>query len=274
MLEVPTSYEELDNLPCIMIVVERARFGDTLPNSFKWFDLRARNTFNVGAKSTFRQDVGRACGYSSRLAKGNTRPQVLVSSAAEQVLDDEDETTALLQDYHMTKAGDPAKSHRWRWLVADDENDAPRPEVEKQKMREAFKRRMLLKAEPQVGKTGAYLAALEKFKLGHDLQLRHMTLRALVSDNRRVELTLHIGSDGLPGHGCVWKIPLASDRSDRKIEAMRLAIERKLQVSLDWPRMRVQNVGTGSGFHGSISTDAEVQRLEAGDIQILSLSGP
>jgi hypothetical protein len=276
MLEVPTSYEELENLPCIMIVVERARFGDTLPNSFKWFDLRARNTFNVGAKSTFRQDVGRACGYSLH-ANPNTRPQVLVSKAAEQVLDDDDEATALLEDYHMTKSGDLAKSHRWYWLVAEDESDAPRPEAEKARMREAFKRRMLLKAEPQVGKTGAYLSALEKFKLGRDLQLRHMTLEALMSsDGDSLELNLKIGSDGLPGRGSEWKIPLARDPAERTIQSMRSAIERRLQVpsppapdSFDWPRMRVQNVGDASGFYGYISKDAEVRMLKTGDTQIL-----
>jgi len=56
----------LDGIPCILIVMEKARMGDNLPSSFAHFDLRSRYRNDIGKsniiRSTFDQDIGRAFG--------------------------------------------------------------------------------------------------------------------------------------------------------------------------------------------------------------------
>lgn len=57
-------YEDLKNLSCLVIIVDKGRMGDTFPaNSFKLFDIRSRYYSRVGDKSTLIQDCGRATGY-------------------------------------------------------------------------------------------------------------------------------------------------------------------------------------------------------------------
>jgi hypothetical protein len=115
----PSTYEDLRGLPCFLIVVEKARFGDTLPDNFTFFDLRARNVNQVGALSTFRQDVGRACGYS-KINAPNTRPHIIVSRTAADVLDPEDDAAAMSEDLHLTKDNTPEISHRFYKIYANE----------------------------------------------------------------------------------------------------------------------------------------------------------
>lgn len=46
--------------------------GDTLPRNFAMgsFDVRARYRDGVPSMATFRQDIGRACGFASKIACG------------------------------------------------------------------------------------------------------------------------------------------------------------------------------------------------------------
>jgi len=62
----PEQFSDLDGIPCILIVMEKARMGDTLPPSFTYFDLRSRyrkdSRNSKIVRSTFDQDIGRAFG--------------------------------------------------------------------------------------------------------------------------------------------------------------------------------------------------------------------
>ncbi len=53
-------HKHLEGLPCILILVEKGRMGDTFPQSFNCLDLRIRTSENT---STFVQEIGRLCRY-------------------------------------------------------------------------------------------------------------------------------------------------------------------------------------------------------------------
>ncbi|CAM9719306.1 unnamed protein product, partial [Pylaiella littoralis] len=54
------SYEDLINVPMILILCEKGRMGDTFPHSLGCFDLRLRG---AGYFSSFEQELGRLCRY-------------------------------------------------------------------------------------------------------------------------------------------------------------------------------------------------------------------
>lgn len=54
------SYEDLLNVPMILILCEKGRMGDTFPHSLGCFDLRLRV---AGFFSSFEQELGRLCRY-------------------------------------------------------------------------------------------------------------------------------------------------------------------------------------------------------------------
>lgn len=56
------TYDDLHSLPCILLLVEKGRMGDTFPQSFDTLDLRIRVSDNL---STFVQELGRMCRYAS-----------------------------------------------------------------------------------------------------------------------------------------------------------------------------------------------------------------
>ena len=60
-------YKDLEGLPCILILLEKGRMGDTIPGSFNCLDLRMRTSENC---STCIQELGRVCRYP---AFSNTR---------------------------------------------------------------------------------------------------------------------------------------------------------------------------------------------------------
>ena len=81
-----TRYEDLENLACVLILVEKGRMGDTFPQSFNCLDLRlnydSSGEFKEGSSfflSTVIQELGRMCRYSK--SHGNRIPYVLIGRA-------------------------------------------------------------------------------------------------------------------------------------------------------------------------------------------------
>ena len=68
-------YEDLHNLPMLLIVTEKARMGDTFPHSLASLDLRMRTG---GTLVAFVQELGRMCRYPSTrlLQRGATRDEL------------------------------------------------------------------------------------------------------------------------------------------------------------------------------------------------------
>ena len=43
----PFNFEDLENIPCVLILVEKGRMGDTFPHSMNCLDLRIRASDNM-----------------------------------------------------------------------------------------------------------------------------------------------------------------------------------------------------------------------------------
>jgi hypothetical protein len=165
----------------IFIIVERARMGDTLPQNFLAFDLRPRYLKTVYDFTTIHQDIGRGFGYGER-------PTVLLSPEADKFLQDvwNDETDTISKDgfqkvVHRVLGQNMEKKEN----TEDNENSESQDEDEfefgndlniiqstfkpdennpvflcRLKHPQSFDHRLFLKAEPQIGKTGAILSFL------------------------------------------------------------------------------------------------------------------
>ena len=55
-------YNHLEGLPCLMLLVEKGRMGDTFPQSFNCLDLRPRDAGTANT-ATIVQELGRMCRY-------------------------------------------------------------------------------------------------------------------------------------------------------------------------------------------------------------------
>ena len=168
-------FSDVEDIPMIMIIIERGRMGDTFPSNCIRFDLRARYLSPVKDFTSIIQDVGRAFGYGRR-------PNLILSKEADKFLTDiwdtetdglstenlKKQTKVLLgkhmkrinkregeeiegEDFSEEESSDLQLVHK---IFESDENNSmflydlgPA----------AFEHRLLLKAEPQNGKTGAFL---------------------------------------------------------------------------------------------------------------------
>lgn len=53
-------YSDLHGVPCLLVLCEKGRMGDTFPQTFCCLDLRIRTSDN---HTTFVQEIGRLCRY-------------------------------------------------------------------------------------------------------------------------------------------------------------------------------------------------------------------
>lgn len=53
-------YSDLHGVPCLLVLCEKGRMGDTFPQTFSCLDLRIRTSDN---HTTFVQEMGRLCRY-------------------------------------------------------------------------------------------------------------------------------------------------------------------------------------------------------------------
>ena len=74
-------FSDVEDIPMIMIIIERGRMGDTFPSNCIRFDLRARYLSTVKDFISVIQDVGRAFGYGRR-------PVLILSKEADKFLTD------------------------------------------------------------------------------------------------------------------------------------------------------------------------------------------
>ncbi|RNA27064.1 GREB1 isoform X1 [Brachionus plicatilis] len=154
-------YDDLKGLPMLLILIEKGRCGDTFPSNFKYFDLRPRyqskNSQDTTYYASLKQDVGRAFGYGER-------PKVFLAKKIKYMLDIDK-----LRPHHTLKRirnenfieneNNPDDiydaSSKWaaNYIHPFTDNDNPN----------LHKRRFVLKAQPQIGKTGAFLYAVDLF---------------------------------------------------------------------------------------------------------------
>ncbi|XP_022803416.1 uncharacterized protein LOC111340781 [Stylophora pistillata] len=169
-----TQYEDLENLACILILVDKGRMGDTFPQSFDCLDLRlnydSSQEFKEGSAmylSSLIQELGRVCRY----AKVSTTaiPYVLIGRQLFKKLQMSLETSPSMSatscskaDRYMTKTRKTidTKFSALRWLDYEAHKDSYDHENV-----QTHCNRILLQAEPQIGKTGTYLCLIRDLRL-------------------------------------------------------------------------------------------------------------
>ena len=174
-----TQYEDLENLACVLILVDKGRMGDTFPQSFDCLDLRLSYDNNPEFKegtplflSTLIQELGRMCRYArvSASDKVQSIPYVLVGrqlfkklKASVKMSPSMSTISCTRPDRYMTKKIDRNKnttSSSLRWLDYEAHKDSYDHQNELK-----HPNRILLQAEPQIGKTGTYLCLVKDLRL-------------------------------------------------------------------------------------------------------------
>jgi hypothetical protein len=160
----PESYEDLQDLPVILILCEKGKMGDTFPKSLRYYDLRMRYANSCDIRAPVEQDLGRAFRYGPETNE-YPFPVVLVGAAcAGQLKGEGNRSKQLIRldpDYppKITWFGKTKvlpkneftalNTYRANWKANsghyDYENNTQNT------------RRFLLVGRPQIGKTGAFL---------------------------------------------------------------------------------------------------------------------
>ena len=84
-----TLHTDLADLPCILILCEKGKMGDSFPASFRYYDLRLRYTAQCGSRAALEQDLGRACRYQPASEYERRRyplPTIMLSREAAKVV--------------------------------------------------------------------------------------------------------------------------------------------------------------------------------------------
>ena len=174
-----TQYEDLENLACILILVDKGRMGDTFPHSFDCLDLRlnydSSREFKEGSPlylSTVIQELGRMCRYA-KVSDGESRaqnaPYVLVGRVLYKRLEESLEKSPAMSAISCTRPDRYMITRRrnkgtvtslLRWLDCEAHKDSYDHEN-----KQTHCNRILLQAEPQIGKTGTYLCLINLLRL-------------------------------------------------------------------------------------------------------------
>ncbi|EGD74720.1 hypothetical protein PTSG_06081 [Salpingoeca rosetta] len=163
------SYEQLEHLPCILVLCDKGRMGDTFPKSLQYYDLRLRYGSSSSCTRTYmEQDLGRMFRYARSL---DELPMCLLPPTAHECLQrslihlSPDRKANISKPPKGEQIPRPKPSENW-----SSRNDSlfyrtyARPtskNYDEGNRRGTDPRRFLLQGKPQVGKTGAYLWALK-----------------------------------------------------------------------------------------------------------------
>ena len=170
-----TQYEDLQNLACVLILVDKGRMGDTFPQSFDCLDLRL--SYDEGSPiilSTFVQELGRMCRYAKLSADGSFVQNVPYALVGKQLFKRLKMSLGLSPavnaisctrpDSYMKKSKSKRKnSTSLRWLDYEAEK-VSYDYQNKDKKNNKHRNRILLQAEPQIGKTGTYLCLIKQLR--------------------------------------------------------------------------------------------------------------
>jgi len=172
-----TQYEDLENLPCLLILVDKGRMGDTFPPSFDCLDLRLSYDSKPLYLSTIIQELGRICRYakiSVDASRAQNLPYVLIGPELYRALKESvklsPSITSLISrnrkankvDRYMTEKvrANINTSSPLRWRDYEASKDSYDHENQRK-----HSNRILLQAEPQIGKTGTYLCLLKELRI-------------------------------------------------------------------------------------------------------------
>ncbi|XP_041044893.1 GREB1-like protein [Carcharodon carcharias] len=105
---IPHTYQDLEGLPCIVILTGKDPLGESFPRSMKYCDLRLIDSSYL-TRTTLEQEIGLACGYVSKSAVRETMA-VLEQTEKEQekVLISENESDELQIDLERPQSNSSA----------------------------------------------------------------------------------------------------------------------------------------------------------------------
>ena len=189
-------YSHLNNIPCILILVEKGRMGDTFPHSFNTMDLRLQQFSPSDAEgkqskkpylSTMEQELGRMCRYAEK-SQLEKLPYALIGKPLFKELESNLEHSATYYNGFVSdnridvyvkcakrKDGKKDETPQKAPLQAgDDDGEEEVSILEFLPGKNSFDHqigdrskqlnRFLLHAPPQVGKTGAFLKSISMFR--------------------------------------------------------------------------------------------------------------
>ncbi|XP_067024875.1 uncharacterized protein [Acropora muricata] len=172
-----TQYEDLENLACLLILVDKGRMGDTFPQSFDCLDLRLSYDSKPLYLSTIIQELGRICRYA-KIPVDDSRapnlPYVLIGPELYRALKESIKRSPSIMslisrnrkankvDRYMTEQtrADVKTSFPLRWPDYEASKDSYDHENQR-----THRNQILLQAEPQIGKTGTYLCLIKLLRL-------------------------------------------------------------------------------------------------------------
>jgi hypothetical protein len=163
--EFPQSYEDLNDLPCILILCERGKMGDTFPKSLRYYDLRMKYANACALRAPVEQDLGRAFRYGPDTEY--PFPTVLVGKKCHTQLLGEGKTRSQKQIFGLLPDNEKKMIQKgYTKVFPESEEEALRCYRNHWKAGEEHydfenvaknDRRFLLVGRPQIGKTGAFL---------------------------------------------------------------------------------------------------------------------
>jgi len=169
------TYEDLLDLPCILILCEKGKMGDTFPKSLRFYDLRLRYNSDTIIRSSMEQDLGRGFCYRA-VNDGYPPPLILASKVLENKLktgtggrlaflrlqpDKKLKPVTKVQNFKCpTREGD-LEPYRKVPVTNDHFDHHWSPDTPCTDLNRTCAgqnpRRFLLFGRPQIGKTGAFL---------------------------------------------------------------------------------------------------------------------
>ena len=219
-----TQYEDLENLACLLILVDKGRMGDTFPQSFDCLDLRLSYDSKPLYLSTIIQELGRICRYAKVSvddSRAENLPYVLIGPELYRALKESVKRSPSIMslisrnrkankvDRYMTEqiTGNVNISSPLRWPDYEATKDSYDHENQR-----THCNRILLQAEPQIGKTGTYLCLIKLLRL--DILGKEKVLSArnkgdegtfyLLKENEPSEKFLVTDTEDKPQN---WEIP-------------------------------------------------------------------
>ena len=164
-----TQYEDLENLACVLILVDKGRMGDTFPQSFDCLDLRLNYDSRPLYLSTVIQELGRMCRYAKVSVDESHAQNLPYALVGRELFNDLKESPSVSSisrksnkvDRYMTPSGGKVNtSSSLRWPDYQAHKDSYDHEN-----RQRHCNRLLLQAEPQIGKTGTYLCLIKLLRM-------------------------------------------------------------------------------------------------------------
>ncbi|XP_058133502.1 GREB1-like protein isoform X2 [Dasypus novemcinctus] len=105
---IPRTYQDLDGLPCIVILTGKDPLGETFPRSLKYCDLRLIDSSYL-TRTALEQEVGLACCYVSKeVIRGPTTALDLSGKEPERASAGENDTDELLIDLERPQSNSSA----------------------------------------------------------------------------------------------------------------------------------------------------------------------